>query len=82
MTTARLIQGPTEGVERGGPFLACPLSKHFALERLSTGLNREGIPIGVDFCWGGRPNGIQCANIGSNNEPNERAAQWNLSGFL
>jgi len=32
-------------------------------------------------CWGGRPNGIKCANVGSNNQPNERAAQWNLSVF-
>jgi len=30
-------------------------------------------------CWGGRPNGIECANMGSNNQPNERAAQWNLN---
>lgn len=28
-------------------------------------------------CWGGRLNGIQCANIGSNNQPSERAVQWN-----
>ncbi|MBS3025413.1 APC family permease, partial [Acidiphilium multivorum] len=33
------------------------------------------------LCWGGRPNGIECANIGSNYQPNERAAQWNLSAF-
>jgi transposase len=30
-------------------------------------------------CWGGRPNGIECADMGSNNQPNERAAQWNLN---
>jgi hypothetical protein len=32
-------------------------------------------------CWGGRPNGIECANIGSNNQPSGRAAQWNSDGF-
>ena len=32
-------------------------------------------------CWGGRPNGIQCANIGSNNQPSERAVQWNSNAF-
>ena len=33
------------------------------------------------LCWGGRPKGIECANIRSNYQPNERAAQWNLSAF-
>ena len=32
-------------------------------------------------CWGGRPNGIECANIGSKNQSHERAARWNLSVF-
>ncbi|OYV88978.1 MAG: hypothetical protein B7Z57_14050, partial [Acidiphilium sp. 37-60-79] len=37
--------------------------------------------LAAGLCWGGRPNGINCANIGSNNQPNERTVQWNISAF-
>jgi HTH-like domain len=34
----------------------------------------------IEHCWGGRPNGIGCANIGSITEPMEGPPGWSING--